>query len=315
MRQYAFALIEKPHDEGLTRSEVCDLYDMLSGMEVIPVDIQAEHSAAMGFVGIEDAEALDYDLREAESYIRSILEDMEKENNNCEYKLVCGKGEFWIWLSRIEPSEDDIPDLVPEEIIKAKENGILETLFPSGTSVKTTLGNNKVIFDIARDSKRTYLVMHDILPEPHVMNMVQKCKGGWPATDMRRYVHGLFEKLPSSVKKLAIPVSIRQIAQDEIVKCKDSAFLLSAVNVFGKDVREPETDCGDEQLDIFIDSENRAKSSGTSTESTFWWWLRSPYYSYCFCFVDEDGNLGDISADVEGGVVIALCIEVREPKD
>lgn len=315
MRQYAFAFIEKPHDEGLTRSEVCDLYDMLSGVEVIPVDIQAEHSAARGFVSAEDAEALDYDLREAESYIRSILEDMEKENNNCEYKLVCGKGEFWIWLSRIESSEDDIPDLVPEEIIAARKNGTLGILFPSGTSVKTTLGDNKVIFDIARDSKRTYLVMHDILPEPHVMNMVQECKGGWPATDMRRYVHGLYEKLPSSVKKLAIPVSIRQIAQDEIVKCKDSAFLLSAVNVFGKDVWDPEADCGDEQLDIFMDSENRAKSSGTSTENTFWWWLRSPYYSYCFCFVDEDGNLGDISADVEGGVVIALCIEVRKPKD
>ena len=315
MRQYAFALIEKPHDEGLTRSEVCDLYDMLSGIEVIPVDIQAECSAAMGFVSVEAAEILDYDLREAGSYIRSILEDMEKENVGCEYKFACEKGEFWIWLSRIESSEDGIPDLVPEEFIAARENGMLETLFPSGTSVKTTLGNNKVIFDVARDSKKTYLVMHDILPEPHVMNMVQESKGGWPATDMRRYIHGLFEKLPSSVKKLAIPVSIRQIAQDEIVKCKDSAFLLSAVNVFGKDVREPETDCGDEQLDIFIDSENRAKSSGTSTESTFWWWLRSPYYSYCFCFVDEDGNLGDISADVEGGVVIALCIEVREPKD
>ena len=311
MKQYAFALIEKPHDEGLTRSEVCDLYDMLSGVEVIPVDIQAEHSAAMGFLSAEDAEALDYDLKEAESYIRSILEDMEKENNNCEYKLVCGKGEFWIWLSRIEPSEDDIPDLIPEEIIKARENGKLETLFPSGTSVKTTLGNNKVIFDIARDSKRTYLVMRDILPEPHVMNMVQECKGGWPATDMRRYVHGLFEKLPSSVKKLAIPVSIRQIAQDE--RCKDPVFLLSAVNVFGKDVWNPEADCGDEQLDIFKNPQNRVKSSGISTDN-MWWWLRTPYYSYCFCYVDEDGNLGDISADNKGGVVIAFCIEDRNLK-
>lgn len=99
-KYYSFALIEKPHDEGLTRSEVCDLYDMLDGVEVIPVDIQAEYSAAMGFVSVEAAEALDYDLEKVKTYIRSILEDMEKENDECEYEFACKKGGLWIWLSR-----------------------------------------------------------------------------------------------------------------------------------------------------------------------------------------------------------------------
>lgn len=307
MRQYAFAFIEKPHDEGLTRSEVCDLYDMLSGVEVIPVDIQAEHSAARGFVSAEDAEALDYDLREAESYIRSILEDMEKENNNCEYKLVCGKGEFWIWLSRIEPSEDDIPDLLPEEIIKAKENGILETLFPSGTSVKTTLGNNKVIFDIARDSRKTYLVTRDIMPDPYYMSEKEKYDDGWPDSCMREYVTTVFRKLPDKVRALAIPVKNKQIADGKLLESEDIAFLLSASQVFGGK-RFKAFDCEDEQFDIFKKWQRRIKFRKGKCRP-LWWWLRSAYFDFGFFIVDSKGSDALDIANKDGGVVMAFCIE------
>ena len=99
--EFAAALIEKPIDEGLTRSEITDLYDMLAGTEAIPIEIcnPNGNSAAMGFITVQDADNLDYRYdqdSEIGQFIASILNDMNKESEDCCYKF----GTMDIWLSR-----------------------------------------------------------------------------------------------------------------------------------------------------------------------------------------------------------------------
>lgn len=97
---FGIALIEKPGNEGLTRSDVIDLFDMLNGDEVYPIEIMAvEHeSSAMGFISPDAAESLDYDYEKSglNAFIAGVLDDMEKESGNCTYDFRGIK----IWLSR-----------------------------------------------------------------------------------------------------------------------------------------------------------------------------------------------------------------------
>ena len=98
---FEVALIEKPGCEGLTKSEVMDLYDMLSQSEAFPVEIGDVNgnSAAMGFITPQAAEELDYMYgqdSELGEFISSILDDMHNESDDCIYSFKNLK----IWMSR-----------------------------------------------------------------------------------------------------------------------------------------------------------------------------------------------------------------------
>lgn len=102
-KKYSIALKEKPLDSGLTRAEVCDLFDMLNDTEGFPLDFEGSGSVAMGFISAKDAEAIDYDfkaLSDLEEMIEEILSDMDNENPDCEYTFRSGDNELSIWLSR-----------------------------------------------------------------------------------------------------------------------------------------------------------------------------------------------------------------------
>lgn len=80
------ALWEKPHDEGLTLSEVTELYQALPDKtEAIPIEFQGENSTAMGFIDIETAELMCYSYTELEEYVKEILDDMELESPDGKY--------------------------------------------------------------------------------------------------------------------------------------------------------------------------------------------------------------------------------------
>ena len=196
-----------------------------------------------------------------------------------------------------------------EEIIEARADGRLESILPSGSSIKTSFGDDEIVFDVARDSKRTYLVMHDAMSEPHYMNDEWTNKGGWPASEMRSHVLDVFEQFPVEFKELAVPIKIKQTCRGEVVESEDTAFLLSASQVFGYDWLK-ERDCGDEQLDIFADTRNRVKFR-RGAFSASWWWLRSANGSGNFYSVYSDGRI-DPYASSEGGVVVGFCIESRD---
>ena len=102
---YDVALIEKPLDDGLTKENVMDLFDMLNGYEALPIEVQGACSAAMGFITVPAAEQLDYYLDSDSaiaSYLSLILNDMNKESENGFYEF---EG-LNIWMSRnIEEEE------------------------------------------------------------------------------------------------------------------------------------------------------------------------------------------------------------------
>ena len=97
---YGVALLEKPLDAGLTKNESTKLFDRLHGIEAIPIEIQAEHSTAMGWINLTDAEILNYEYTGLTEFIQTILEDMENENPDGVYVYDDGTNEIDIFLTR-----------------------------------------------------------------------------------------------------------------------------------------------------------------------------------------------------------------------
>ena len=77
-----------------------DLFNLLDSENVYPIEIPAkEHeSFAMGFITSNAANELEFDYEKSglNDFIAGILDDMEKESNDCRYEF---KG-IKIWLSR-----------------------------------------------------------------------------------------------------------------------------------------------------------------------------------------------------------------------
>jgi len=98
---YGLVLREKDSLDGLTRNDVIDLFDMLNGLEAYPIELEARHNecSAMGFITIESAETLwfDYEKSGLHDFIANILDDLNNENENCEYEY---KG-VSIYMSRL----------------------------------------------------------------------------------------------------------------------------------------------------------------------------------------------------------------------
>lgn len=101
--EFGISLKEKPHDEGLLRAEITDLYDMLSGVDAIPMEVQGEYSSAMGFINLTDAEILDYGYNAGSpvyEFVKEILDDMRNETPSGEYVFEYHGNEIRIYLSR-----------------------------------------------------------------------------------------------------------------------------------------------------------------------------------------------------------------------
>lgn len=100
-KEFEIAMIEKPGDSGLTKSEVMDLHDMLSFPEAFPIEIDDVNgnSFAMGFITPLAAEELSYAYDQESAlgqYIASILDDANKESEDCTYTF----NGLRIWMGR-----------------------------------------------------------------------------------------------------------------------------------------------------------------------------------------------------------------------
>lgn len=98
---FEIVLKEKPANEGLTKEEVMDLFDMLSGPFGFPVDISDNNgvSSALGFIKDDAADDLNYEFDQSSElgqFISSILNDVKAETDNCMYTF----GKHRMWLSR-----------------------------------------------------------------------------------------------------------------------------------------------------------------------------------------------------------------------
>ena len=199
-----------------------------------------------------------------------------------------------------------------DKIIQARGNGTLGEMLPSGTEFPVTFANGeRNVLVVCRDEGHTYLVMKYIMAKKFAMNDERTNKGGWPACGMREHVQEIYDMLPEDVRKVIVPMHIRQVVRDEVIECEDKAFLLSATNVFGKVAWDPGADGYDTQIDIFRDAESRMKKlPGASSAS--WWLLRSANFNYYFSGVSStDGSNFDYNATSEGGVAVGFCIERR----
>lgn len=76
------AFIQKPLDEGITIEEITELVGRLECEQVIPIEVQANSSCAIGFISLDAAEELDYDY---DNLIRNVSEVIEDMDNETEY--------------------------------------------------------------------------------------------------------------------------------------------------------------------------------------------------------------------------------------
>ena len=205
-----------------------------------------------------------------------------------------------------------------DEVIKARGNGTLDKLLPSGTEFPVCFSNGEWnVLVVCRDRDHTYLVTKYLMAELFAMNGDVTSEGGWPACGMREHVHEIYNMLPEEFQRTIIPMHIRQLIRcGEIVECDDKAFLLSAVNVFGENAWYSKGDCDDSQIDIFQEFASRVKGR-LGASSTSWWWLRSTYDGNSFCYVFSVYNnfINYNYAFTDGGVVVSFCIEDRKSRN
>lgn len=102
--EFGIVLKEKQIMSGLTRSEVLDLFDMLTNTEAFPIELEAmEHEcSAMGFIDPEYADILDYDYERSglHKFIANILDDIDNENDDGVYEYEYNGYKVPIYLSR-----------------------------------------------------------------------------------------------------------------------------------------------------------------------------------------------------------------------
>ena len=87
MKKFDVVLLER--ELSLTKKDIADILSILpDGETFIPLEIEGEYSAAMGFITYEAADRIDF-LTDKDhyfySFIKSILDDMEKEKPLCVY--------------------------------------------------------------------------------------------------------------------------------------------------------------------------------------------------------------------------------------
>ena len=198
-----------------------------------------------------------------------------------------------------------------DELIKARENGTLDKLLPSGTEFPVRFSNGEWnVLVVCRNRDHTCLVTKYLMTEYFAMNNSMTNESGWPACRMREHVQKIYNMLPEDIRKVIVPMHIKQLARGTAVECDDMAFLLSATNVFGEHARDSEADCDDTQLDIFRKPAVRIKKH-LGASDTSWWWLRSANDTGSFNFVNSGGDISIIGAYIEAGVVVGFCIETR----
>ncbi len=195
-----------------------------------------------------------------------------------------------------------------ETIRRAAEEGNLGNILLSGDRIPITLTNGeKIELEVGRDKTgRTYFIFYNALDERHCMNEEWTNKGGWKASEMRKYANEeVFLLLPEEIRESIIPTHIVQVIDEEKLETDDWLFCLSQTQVFGEcwdENMEPE----DSQIDIFEIARNRVKEWRGEAS---WWWLRSACYNYSFNRVISDGSDNYNHANSSGGVVLSFCIK------
>ena len=167
-----------------------------------------------------------------------------------------------------------------------------------GDEITETLKDGREVVFVVMD--KGVVGLKDCLGE-HYMNAAWTNKGGWLASDMRRYLaEEVFPLLPDELQKVIVP---RRFGNEYV-----ALWLFSEMEVFGEhEWTEKDPDRG-EQLEYFKDPANRIKRDEDGEPT--WWWERSPYASYSsyFCYVNSGGAASIGSAISSWGVCFGFFI-------
>lgn len=138
-------------------------------------------------------------------------------------------------------------------------------------------------------------VFKDCLDEPHQMNKEFTNKGGYQASEGRRYIlEEVYPRLPAELRALIRPRKITEIVNGETLVYEDPLWLPSETDLFGRGEESWQHGAADGpddfRLDIFKTERDRVKQRrgyGTTPH-----WCRSVYSdtSGYFCRVYTDGS-------------------------
>ena len=143
-------------------------------------------------------------------------------------------------------------------------------------------------------------VFKDALNDPHQMNSDWTNKGGYKASEGRRYVlEEVYPRLPEDLRAAIRPRKITEIAQGKTLVYADPLWLPSETDVFGRGKESLQNGSADGpedfQLDIFKSERDRVKQRRGYGTTPYWCRSVRSDYSHFFCLVNTDGsaNLGN----------------------
>ena len=97
-KTFGIALKQVPLDEGFQLMDTVELFRKLRGKEGIPLDIQGENAAAIGYISMSDAAKLNFDYSGLEQFVRSVLDDTDKETADGKYIYHQNEQKFDVYL-------------------------------------------------------------------------------------------------------------------------------------------------------------------------------------------------------------------------
>lgn len=130
----------------------------------------------------------------------------------------------------------------------------------------------------------------------YVMNEDWTNKGGWPKSEMRRYLNKeVVNLLPDELVGMISPSITRQVRGEEVMASEDLLFLPSEYEVQGETIFS-EYNGTDKQFPFYKERANRIVVDEDGDPDC--WWLASPYASSTtyFCYVSYDGNANAAAA-------------------
>lgn len=200
-------------------------------------------------------------------------------------------------------------NITREQLKAAAEAGTAESLAPVGSELDMTLeGGEAVTVVVAAHLPATAdkpagirFVFKDALAEPHRMNDDWTNKGGYKASEARRYIlEEVFPRLPADLRALIRPRKIVEITREGVLEYEDPLWLPSETDMFGRgagSLQGGKADGPDDfQLPIYMTERDRVKMCGD--RGTYPYWCRSVYASNSsnFCRVTTDGSAGSYGA-------------------
>lgn len=144
-------------------------------------------------------------------------------------------------------------------------------------------------------------VFKDCLDEPHQMNKEFTNKGGYRASEGRRYIlEEVYPRLPAELRALIRPRKITEIVNGETLVYEDPLWLPSETDLFGRGEESWQHGAADGpddfQLDIFKTERDRVKQRRGYGTTPHWCRSVSSDNSNYFCRVYTDGSASDGNA-------------------